>query len=421
MESAPESNLKEFLKQNNLINSEDDLINLATALIEKAYKKQLKDKTLSALAYLKQTEEILEILSSQGKPTKLEIIQVTLNNIAACYQRLGDMEKCAGYLEACSFNCYRNPVHTTIDSIALDIKQLKFHASLLIQLAVVLSNLKQHKEALEKATHAQNLTHLALRTTIEGHKVLIGYYKKNKQNKSLKQQIFQTIAESATKTLTALSDYLSTSIIPKTEEMRSVLGVKIFSNWVYEFSISNIIVIQPLTISEITEKPLLQAEFTKDYLLFKIALHCASMFCVATETKHLRTSQPLSVAQRKQSEIIHQTSISLLSAFFPQESPLVQHIVQSFQRRFVSELQEIPEEEPSAARSKSSDFSKFPHLKDKKHQKTKQKVSPYKRQFVSPRPKTSLEIRTQGSSKKNKGRGCSLDLQTRSRTPVENY
>ena len=115
-----ESNLQEFLIQNNLINSEEDLMNLATALIEKAYKKHLKDKTLSALAYLKQTEEILEILSSQGRPTKIEVIQVTLNNIAGCYQRLGDMEKCAGYLEACLSNCYRNPVHTSIDSIALD-------------------------------------------------------------------------------------------------------------------------------------------------------------------------------------------------------------------------------------------------------------------------------------------------------------
>ena len=101
-----------------------------------------------------------------------------------------------------------------------------------------------------------------------------------------------------------------------------------------------------MTIAEIRETPHLQAEFTKDYLLFKVALHCVSMFCVATETKHLRTTQPLSVAQKKQSyliirEIIHSTAISLLSAFFPVESPLVQHVLQSFQRRFVSELQEI--------------------------------------------------------------------------------
>ena len=301
MEPTSESNLQEFLIQNNLINSEEDLINLATALIEKSYKKHIRDKTLSALAYLKQTEEILEILSSQGRPTKIEIITVTLNNIAACYQRLGDMEKCAGYLEACSANCYRNPVHTSMEAIAQDLKQIKFQANLLIQLAVVLSNLKRHKDALERASQAQELTHLALRTTIEGHKAMLQYYKKNRNNKNLKQYIFQTIAEGATKTLHALSDYLSTNTIPKTEEMRSVLGVKMFSNWIYEFSISNIIVIQPLTISEVIEKPLLQAEFTKDYLLFKIALHCSSMFCMATETKHLRTSQPLSVAQRKQS------------------------------------------------------------------------------------------------------------------------
>ena len=296
-----ESNLKEFLIQNNLINSEEDLVNLATALIEKSYKKQMKEKTLSALAYLKQTEEILEILTSQGKPTSIEVIQVMLNNMAACYQRLGDMEKCSSYLEACSKNCYHNTVHVNADAIAISLKQLKFHSNLLIQHAVVLSNLKKHPEAMAKATMAQGLSMQAIRLTIEGQKVLIAMYKKQKNVKSLQQQIFQTIVESATKTLNALDLYISTNTIPKIEEMRSVLGVKTFSNWIYEFSISNIIVVQPLTLQEFTDKPLLQAEFTKDYLLFKIALHCVSLFCIATESKHLKTAQPLTVAQKKQS------------------------------------------------------------------------------------------------------------------------
>lgn len=296
-----ESNLKEFLIQNNLINSEEDLVNLATALIEKSYKKQMKEKTLSALAYLKQTEEILEILTSQGKPTSIEVIQVMLNNMAACYQRLGDMEKCSSYLEACGKNCYHNSVHVNADAIAISLKQLKFHSNLLIQHAVVLSNLKKHPEAMAKATMAQNLSMQAIRLTIEGQKVLIAMYKKQKNVKNLQQQIFQTIVESATKTLNALDLYISTNTIPKIEEMRSVLGVKTFSNWIYEFSISNIIVIQPLTLQEFTDKPLLQAEFTKDYLLFKIALHCVSLFCIATESKHLKSAQPLTVAQKKQS------------------------------------------------------------------------------------------------------------------------
>jgi hypothetical protein len=296
-----ESNLKEFLIQNNLINSEDDLVNLATALIEKSYKKQVKDKTLSALAYLKQTEEILEILTSQGKPTSIEIIQVTLNNIAACYQRLGDMEKCSTYLEACCKNCYHSTVHTNVEAIALTLKHLKFHSNLLIQHAVVLSNLKNHSEALNKSTLAQSLSLQALRLTIEGQKVLLSMYKKQKTSKTLQQQIFQTIVESASKTLTALELYISTNTIPKTEEMRSVLGVKTFSSWIYEFSISNIIVIQPLTLQELLEKPLLQSEFTKDFLLFKVALHCVSLFCIATESKHLKSAQPLTVAQKKQS------------------------------------------------------------------------------------------------------------------------
>ena len=127
--------------------------------------------------------------------------------------------------------------------------------------------------------------------------------------------------------------------------------------------------------------------------------------------------------------MIHQTAISLLGAFFPQESPLVLHVLQSFQRRFVSELQEIvknmqPEEEPSAGRSKSTDFRKFPNLKDKKNVKGKvTKTSPYKKKWASPRPKTSFEVRVEGNTKtrKNRARVYSLDFQARSKTPVESY
>lgn len=117
----------------------------------------------------------------------------------------------------------------------------------------------------------------------------------------------------------------------------------------------------------------------------------------------------------------------MLSAFFPPESPLVQHLLQSFQRRFVSELQEIvihiqPEEESSACRSKSSDFRKFPNLKDKRNNRqAKNKISPYKKKFISPRPKTSLELRNDNVVKKNKARVYSLDFQFRSKTPAENY
>ena len=49
------------------------------------------------------------------------------------------------------------------------------------------------------------------------------------------------------------------------------------------------------------------------------------------------------------------------------------------------------------------------------------KPSPYKRKFVSPRPKSSLEVRVENGSKRNRGRVYSMDMQSRSKTPIENY
>lgn len=91
----------------------------------------------------------------------------------------------------------------------------------------------------------------------------------------------------------------------------------------------------------------------------------------------------------------------------------------------MSELQEIvfdmqPEEGRPEVRSKSSDFRKFPNIKDKRKVKPV-KVSPYKRKFVVSRPKTSLEVRNEVQNKRNKARIYSVDYSNRSKTPVEGF
>ncbi|CAG9332103.1 unnamed protein product [Blepharisma stoltei] len=423
-----------------ILNSEVDLEDLSSTLLEKAQKKFAKEKTLSSLAYLKQTEELLEMMATKGKPAKVEYVIVTLNNISACYQRLGDMEKCASYLEACAFNCSKVNIQKSLEDVADDIKKTKLHAKLLIQLCVTLSNMKKHKEALEKAKLANNLTKHALQATFDGFKAMVSKFKNKKYIQSLDLQlitVFQAIAASAQEILKAISIYLNSGEIPKPEslEMRSVLGVITFSNWVGEFGISDIMVIQPLSLEEILEKPLLQAEFTKDYLLYKIALHSVSLFCVATEMKHLKSSQQLSADQRRQAEVTHQTAISLLKAFFPNDCPLLQHVIQSFQRRLLSELQEIPEEEDKqnpkkSRRAQSGDFRKLPTLREKRVKVDLIRNSPYNNKFerlLPNRPRSSLGNRKHRENqnpasytvKKKNIRNSSLDFNKRSKTPHE--
>lgn len=193
-------------------------------------------------------------------------------------------------------------------------------------------------------------------------------------------------------------------------------------------------VIQPLTLEEMLEKPLLQAEFTKDYLLYKLALHAVTLFCMATEMKHLKSSQQIPADQRRQAEVTHQTAISILKAFFPVDCPLLHHIIQSFQRRLLSELQEIPEEEDKnnkkSRRAQSGDFRKLPSLKEKQAKVNLIRQSPYSNKFerlMPNRPKSSLAGRRRKefnnspgfSSKKKNTRNSSLDFSKRSRTPGE--
>jgi hypothetical protein len=71
--------------------------------------------------------------------------------------------------------------------------------------------------------------------------------------------------------------------------MRSSLGVRALDDWVHTFAISDIMFIQPLTFEQVHQIPTLQAEFGRDYLLFKIVLLALSMFCIATEMKYLKS------------------------------------------------------------------------------------------------------------------------------------
>ena len=107
------------------------------------------------------------------------------------------------------------------------------------------------------------------------------------------------ILESAGESLAMVSQVLGSSKSTEPVQIRSVLGVKAYNSWVYEFNISDVMAINWVTLEEYSERPPLHAEFTKDFLLYKVALHATALFCVATEIKHLRSFKRLSSSFRK--------------------------------------------------------------------------------------------------------------------------
>lgn len=283
-----------------------------------------------------------------------------------------------------------------LGELAWDIKQTKYQSIVHIQLCALLSQLGNHVEALAKAKQAARLARFSLEATIQAYKVLLGKYQQYKRKRTpVPEQLQQNylLAQRAFPTLKCLEGFFSTGdiVIEEDPQMRSVLGVKTFADWVYLLSISDMMVIQPLAVEDVKLKPLIRAEFAKDFMLHKIAHLAVAYFCISTELKFLRGKQAFNPERDKDgyiliSEILHNKAVVLLEALFPAECPLVTHITQTYEKRFVSELHEIPEAaesfrpiRKSSAKAKTSrprkstkshDFSTLPQLPDNGHKRS---------------------------------------------------
>lgn len=94
----------------------------------------------------------------------------------------------------------------------------------------------------------------------------------------------------------------------------------------------------------------IQAEFTKDYILYKVSLLAISLYCIGTEMKFINN--------RRNGENLCKESIKLMRGFFPEECPLIQHFLEIGTNVIGSELQEIPEvRKPKKSRRSNSDLS----------------------------------------------------------------
>ena len=62
------------------------------------------DDNENALECLKRAEQLLEVITSEGKDIDRNIIIIVLYNIACCYQRLGMLDECVSYLDGTIFN-----------------------------------------------------------------------------------------------------------------------------------------------------------------------------------------------------------------------------------------------------------------------------------------------------------------------------
>ncbi len=184
--------------------------------------------------------------------------------------------------------------HTKIQELLTQLKFSKYHTKTSLQLCVTSSQLGMHEAALERARKAYELSVFNLHATLLGFKLHFLQYSSLKKRKaaipdSLKHR--HSIGKKAVLIIKKVLDFLNGGKLPDAlmQEMRTSLGVRAYDDWVHTFAISDIMFIQPLTFEQVHQIPTLQAEFGRDYLIFKVVLLALSMFCIATEMKYLKS------------------------------------------------------------------------------------------------------------------------------------
>jgi len=132
------------------------------------------------------------------------------------------------------------------------------------------------------------------------------------------------------------SNHSADSLENMTINMKALLGYLNQSEWLYLFNIGNIMQITPLTVNDLYSEQQIDAEFGRDSILEKISYLSISYFCVSTELRFLTQNKDklnINIVQVKtESEFWHGKAIEIACGYLPSESPLVTHILQSYQK-----------------------------------------------------------------------------------------
>lgn len=116
----------------------------------------------------------------------------------------------------------------------------------------------------------------------------------------------------------------------------------------YLLNIGNIMQITPLTIHDLLTTPNIEIELARDSVIEKISFLAVAYFCVSTELRflvNLKDNPNVDPIQIKsESEFWHGKALEVACTFLPSESPLVSHILSSYNKHHAPVKQVINEE-----------------------------------------------------------------------------
>lgn len=279
--------------------------------VEKALDLIENSEVDEGLVILKDCEEVLSNERLQDSDLGLLIS----HNLALCYQLTQDYEECCEYLEKTIRIAKQREFNEDMDKI----RNVRYLAMLLIQQGAIYSHLGDHDDSISVAKQSFNYISQSFSLCVQSAA----------QTKNLSSINLMNLS-----TLETCLSYL-TGKIPRFPQncakiiKRSSLGVIHFTDWIYSFTMNDILDIKPLRYFEIRNSHTFIAELSKDFMLEKVCLLLSSCYLIATET---RLHDDL--VEVKKAKGWHMKAVEIGSVLLPMENPLFQHIKSSFAKHY---------------------------------------------------------------------------------------
>jgi len=116
-------------------------------------------------------------------------------------------------------------------------------------------------------------------------------------------------------------------------DMRSVLGVQHYNDWIHSYNIGDLMTIEPITLQEIKISNGIIGELSKDSIFENVCLIVVTYFCIATEIRFICSAEH-SELKVVESQVWHFRALDIAKALLPKESPLLSHIKQSYNKHY---------------------------------------------------------------------------------------
>jgi tetratricopeptide (TPR) repeat protein len=340
--------------------------------LEQATEEILSENYKEALICLKNCEELL---GSNIKAENNNLHLVITHNVALCKYKLGKIPLAVESLETAQRLIKK--IITGNQSTVDGLRHLKYLASVQLQLCALYSQNKNHEKALKYTQGALK----SIKLLFTSLSVLVSQY---------------SFAQKKSKSTTKLMDTISklAVVLDKIINKKYTKKVNIYTGegWISGFNIGNIMVIQPIILSDWDTPNVFKQEITYAKVLENICILISCYFSIAAELRFSSLNRS-STTDFASSREWHERALSICKCFLPASCPLYQHISNSYKKHYPKKI---------ASGLKEPNTTPLTRINSKR-QSEKPRGGSVKPQRKSVKPdKTATPMRKLTPSKKNR-------------------